>query len=349
MSVLASRAERVKMSRLLDASEEELAFLDAIDPDDVARVRERIADLLHEQGAGAFDNLLSASRLLPDAVTAKIAQTVFSPVISALVSGKLEPKRARGLIGHIDVDYLADMAPHLDPRSIADVVQALPDDVMVATAREINRRGDHVSAGRLVGVAPDRVIPKFLDAIPDERDLLEIAFFLEDTSRLDAIVRHVSSDRVERLLATAEREGLWAEAMVLTGHLSEEETARIAAVAADAPEHTVHNLLASTHDQDLWEPLLPLVGHMSDEDLRKVAGAGMLQRTEVLAAVLHGAGRSGAWQTVVRVVAAMDHDGRAAVAESLPVLTGQQRERLAQASADLGLTEDLGPVAARLR
>lgn len=348
MSVLASRAERVKMSRLLDASEERLAFLDEVAPEDVARVRERIADLLHDQGAGAFDNLLSASKLLPDALTAKIAQTVFSPVISALVSSKLEPKRARKLIGHIDVDYLADMAPHLDPRSIADVVQALPDDVMVATAREINRRGDHVSAGRLVGVAPDRVIPKFLDAIPDERDLLEIAFFLEDTSRLDAIVRHVSSERVERLLAAAEREELWPEAMVLTGHLSQEETARIAAVAADAPEHTVQSLLASTQEQGLWETLLPLVGQMTDEDLPKVAGTQMLQRSEVLAGILEGAERAGEWQTVVRVVAAMDDDDQAAVADALPELTGDQRAQLEQAATDLGLSDELGPVAARL-
>ena len=348
MSVLASRAERVKMARLLHVDEEQLGFLDDVDPDRVGRVRERVADLVHEQGAGAFDNLLSASKLLPDAVTAKIAQTVFSPVISALVSGKLEPKRARKLIGHIDVAYLADMAPHLDPRSVADVVQALPDDVMVATAREINRRGDHVSAGRLVGVAPDRVIPAFLDAIPDERDLLEIAFFLEDTSRLDAIVRHVSSERVERLLLTAEREELWPEAMVLTGHLSQEETARIAAVAADAPQHTVRSLLASAHEQDLWETLLPLVGHMTDDDLSKVAGAEMLQQRDVLAGVLDGAGRSDQWRTVVRVVAAMDDHDQAAVAEALPELTDVQRDRLRQAAADLGIEDELGPVAARL-
>lgn len=348
MTVLASRAERVKMARLLHMEGEQLAFLDAVDPDDIARVRERIADLVHDQGAGAFDNLLSASRLLPDTVTAKIAQTVFSPVISALVSGKLEPKRARKLIRHVDVDYLADMAPHLDPRSIADVVQALPDDVMVATAREINRRGDHVSAGRLVGVAPDRVIPKFLDAIPEERDLLEIAFFLEDTSRLDAIVRHVSSERVERLLATAEREGLWAEAMMLTGHLSESETARIAAVAADAPEHTVESLLAATHEQDLWETLLPLVGHMTDDDMPRVAGTPTLQQTDVLVAVLDAAAATEEWDTVVRVVAAMDEPAQAAVAENLPELTGTRREQLQAAAVELGVVDELGPVAGRL-
>lgn len=348
MSVLASRAERVKMSRLVGVDEEDLLWLDEVDPDDVAAVRQRVTDLIHDQFGGAFSNLVSASKLLPNAVAAKIAQAVFSPVITAQVSAKLDPDHARKMIRHVDVDYLADMAPHLDPREISDVVQALPDDVMVATAEEINRRGDHVSAGRLVGVAPDRVIPKFLAAIPDERDLLEIAFFLEHTERLDPIVRHVSNERVERLLAAAEREQLWAEAMVLTGHLSEEETARIAAITADVPTHTIESLLESTHEQDLWDTLLPLVGHMTDEDLPKVAGTPVLQRTEVLSAILEAADATDEWTTVVRVVAAMDHDAGTAVAEALPELTDHQRGQLRAAADELEAEGRLGPVGARL-
>jgi hypothetical protein len=345
---LEGRAERLKMERLLELPRDALVELEALDPDDVRRVRERISDLVFAQGAGVFDNLLAASKLLPDRFAATIAQRVFPPMVTAQIAGSLEPDRAADLIVHVDIDYLAELSGHVDPRAISHIIPALPDPVMVDVARRINQQGDHLTAGRLVGHAPDRVIPQFLAAIPDERDLLEIAFFLEAKERLDDIVRHVPDDRIAALLAVAAREELWPEALRLTTHLSDAELARLAGIAAEAPAETVASLVRAAQREGLWPSLLPLVARIQDADLPNVARVDELRQPEVLAAVVRAGGQTGQWDTIVRVVAAMDGDARREVAEHLPDLDELHREQLVAEAKALGLWDRLGPVADRL-
>lgn len=346
---LEARAERLKLERLLEVPAGSLAQLEELDPGDVQRVRERISDLVFAQGAGAFDNLLKASRLLPDKLAASIAQRVFPPMVTAQIAGSLDPDRAAALIVHVDTAYLAKMSGHVDPRAISHLIPALPDRVMVDVAREINQQGDHLTAGRLVGHAPDRVIPKFLAAIPDERDLLEIAFFLEAKQRLDDIVRHVPDDRIATLLEVAGREELWPEAMRLTTHLADDELARLATIAAAASDETIVSLVRATQREGLWPSLLPLVARIEDADLPRVAGVDELRRPEVLAAVVDAGAETGEWGTIVRVVAAMDADAQREVADHLPELDELHREQLVAEAEALDLVGELGPVADRFQ
>ena len=345
---LDARAERLKLARLLRVDDDEVAFVEDLPADVIRPVRERISDLLFAAGEGHFDRLVAASKLLPNPVTASIAQRVFPPLVCAQIAGTLQPKRAADLVKHIDVPFLAALASQTDPRAVAHILPALPHDVLIAGAKEMNRRRDHLASGRLVGVAPPEVIPDLLAVIPDDGDLLEIAFFLERKDRLDGIVSHVPDERMRNILEVARERELWPEALALTSHLGPEQAGRVAHLSATGPSETMTALLEAAQREGLWEDLLPLVANMPDEDLPAIAGLPVLRRAEVLRSVLDAAAVVDGWDAVVRTVAAMDADTQAELAVLMSELTDEDRTALASAAADAGVADDLGPVADRI-
>ncbi len=345
---LDARAERLKFARLLRLDDEDLAFLEDLPAEATRPVRERVSDLLFAAGEGHFDRLVAASKLLPNPVTASIAQRVFPPLVCAQVAGTLQPKRAADLVRHIDVPFLASMASQTDPRAVAHIVPRLPHEVMIAGAKELNRRRDHLASGRLVGVAPPDVIPDLLAVIPDDGDLLEIAFYLERKDRLDGIVAHVPDERLRNILAIARERELWPQALALTSHLGPEQGARVATVTASGPPEILSSLLEAAQREQLWDDLLPLVANMRDEDLPAVASLPVLRRPEVLRSALDAAAAVDAWDAVVRTVAAMDADVQAELTEAMPELTDDERAALARAADEIGVRDQLGPVADRL-
>jgi hypothetical protein len=344
MSVdLDAKAERLKLARLLTLDAEELAFLEHLPAEVLVPVRERVSDLLFSQGRARFDRLVAASRLLPNALAVAIAQRVFPPLVCAQVAGRLEADRVAGLVRHADIGFLADMAERTDPRIVAHLIPELPADVAVAAAREMMSRDDHLAAGRLVGLAPDRLIPDLVDAVDDEGDLLEIAFYLEHKDRLDPIVRHVPDARLERVLEIAHERDLWAEALLLASHLGTEQTRRLASVTVRAPRETITGLLEGVHRQGLWPQLLSLVEPVDDAELPPMASHPFLRQREVLVDVLAAAEHVEGWEVVVRVVAAMEAPEQDELVDRLPDLTAQQRRRMATAAERRDLLEAIGP------
>jgi hypothetical protein len=340
---LDARAERLKLARLLHLDPDELRFLEALPAEVLSPVRERVSDLLFDQGRARFDRLVAASRLLPNALSVAIAQRVFPPLVCAQIAGRLEADRVAGLVRHADITFLADMAERTDPRIVAHLIPELPADVAVAAAREMMSREDHLAAGRLVGLAPDRLIPDLVDAVDDEGDLLEIAFYLEHKERLDPIVAHVPEERLERVLEVARERGLWPEALLLAGHLGVRQTRRLASVAVCAPDDTITAMLEGVHREGLWPQLLALVDPVEDEQLSRLAGHPTLRRREVLVDVLDAADEAARHGVVVRVVAAMGVEEQRDLAERLPELTARRQQRLARAAERHGLLDDLGP------
>jgi hypothetical protein len=340
---LDAKAERLKLARLLHVDPDELEFLEALPAEALSPVRERVSDLLFAQGRARFDRLVAASRLLPNALAVAIAQRVFPPLVCAQIAGRLDADRVAGLVRHADVGFLADMAERTDPRIVAHLIPELPADVAVAAAREMMSREDHLAAGRLVGLAPDRLIPELVDAVDDEGDLLEIAFYLEHKDRLDPIVAHVPEERLERVLEIARERDLWPEALLLAGHLGTRQTRRLASVAVRAPDDTISAMLEGVHREGLWPQLLRLVAPVERTHLARLAGHPALRRREVLVAVLDAADETARHDVVVRVVAAMGVEEQHDLVERLPELTARRRRRLAHAAEHHELLDALGP------
>jgi hypothetical protein len=348
MSSLDARAERLKFARLLQVDDEHLAFLEALAPDRVRAVRERVSQQLFDQGKGQFTNLVKASRLVPNALAARIAQRVFPPLVCAQVAGLIEPDHAAGLVSHFEVGFLCDVAAHTDPRDITHLVGHMPVDVLVAAARELTARKDYLTAGRFVGVAPSRVLPDLVNAVPDPADLLPIAFFLEAKYRLDEIVDAMPDDRLAGAMVVAAEQELWPEALSLMIHVGEDNTRRVAKLAGKQPDVVLTSLLRTTHREQLWDDVWPLVRYMTDDGLARAASVPALQDPDVLTGALDSAGRIGEYDTAVRVLAAMTPEAQQAVSDALPDPDPKHLAGLGDAARGLGLRDRLGAIGDRL-
>lgn len=219
-------AELRRLERLLDASAQDLAHLARLGPDVLRGLREQVEATLHGHTGDALRAIMAASRLLPDRLVASIAERTFPPVLTAQLAGLLEPERAADLVGHFSTGYLASLSAHVAPDAIAPLVPRLPRSVLLEVGAELDRRGDHLTAGRLVGLAPHEALGPLVAGIREEADLVEIACLLEAEERLGDIAATLPDQRVDRVLRVVDERGWWDRALALAERLPSDELAR---------------------------------------------------------------------------------------------------------------------------
>ena len=232
IEALERKAEVIKLSRLLEVEPEELASLEAVDPDALRELRERVTERLFDGHMGAFRRAVHASGLLPVGLSATIAEKAFGPMLCARLAGLVGTERAVAVAAHLSPEFLADVAVHLDPRRASDVIAALPEELVGDVATRLALRGELVVMGRFAGHLTDEALHAVFDAL-DEGDLLQIAFTLE--GGLDRAAELMSDARMEGVLRAAADEDLWLEALALMDDLPEQRRRDLARmVAADA-------------------------------------------------------------------------------------------------------------------
>lgn len=224
MSELRSKAEVMKLARLLRRDPEQLEYLEQLDPDDIRKLREQVTDMLFEAHDATLQRLAASSKLLPVGLVAMIGQHAFGPTLSARISGKLDPGRAVDIAAKLPTEFLADIAVELDPRRASDVIAGMPAEQIAAVTRELTRRGEYVTMGRFVGHLGDEALRASVPEI-DDATLLRTAFVLEERDRIDALAELVGEERIVRLADVAEREQLWPEALDLLVNLDRERVA----------------------------------------------------------------------------------------------------------------------------
>ncbi len=223
-NALRSRAEVMKLARLLQRDPAQLEHLELLPPDDLRTLREQVTEMLFTAHDSTLQRLASASKLLPVGLVAMISQHAFGAMLSARISGMLDPRRAVDVAEKLPPAFLADIAAELDPRRASNVIAGMPADQIVGVTRELTRRGEYVTMGRFVGHLGDDALLAAVATI-DDATLLRTAFVIEERDRLDALADLISDERLEALLDAAEREALWPEVIDLLTHLDQERLA----------------------------------------------------------------------------------------------------------------------------
>lgn len=214
LDALEARAEVLKLARVLGESPERLGFLESVPPGDVRALREQATDVLFEGGIGVLRRMAVASRLLPAAPLAKIAEKAFGPLLCARIAGLVDPERAVDIAARLPAPFLADVAAELDPRRARDVLAGIPTGTVGEVARELVRREDWITIGRFVGNVPEPAVRASLDVL-DDAALLRVAFVLDDKSRAGDVLGLLPKSRYAGLLRAADEHGLWAEAFAV--------------------------------------------------------------------------------------------------------------------------------------
>jgi hypothetical protein len=261
-----SRPEILKLARLLQRDPASLSYLEALPVDDVRELRDQVTDVLFSANHKTFARLAAASKLLPAALNAAIAQRAFGPVLAARTTGQLEPSRAVEVAERLPSSFLADVAIELDPRRASDVIARIPPQLLAAVTRELVRRGEYVTMGRFVGHLPDAAIAAALEAT-DDRALLRTGFVMEQKSRLEHIAELLGPRRLQEVINTARDDDLWPEALDLLAHLNLDRQRQLIEQAVQRDD-VLESLVQAAQRHGIWDDVLRLqsvTGNASQE------------------------------------------------------------------------------------
>ncbi|MEU7789178.1 MULTISPECIES: hypothetical protein [unclassified Amycolatopsis] len=232
----ASRAEILKLARVLDVEPARLDYLARVDADDLKAFRGQVTDTLFDANSAVLQRMALAARLLPGAVLAKIAEKVFGPLLCARIAGLVDVSRGVDVAKRLHPRFLAEVAAELDPRRASAIISRIPLDTVLAVAAELARREDWITLGRFVGHLPDPTVRQALERI-DDPGLLRIAFVLDDKGRIDHVVGLLPAHRLGRLITAAGTdEDLRDPALDLLTHLSAERRGTLAPMLGGLPD-----------------------------------------------------------------------------------------------------------------
>jgi hypothetical protein len=266
---LASRAEILKLARLLRREPESLAYLETVRPDDLRALREQTTEVLFSAQSAALGRLAAASRVLPVGLVATIGERAFGPVLSARITGMLDPGRAVEVAERLPTSFLADVAVELDPRRANEVIARIPPRRISEITRELVRRREYVTMGRFVGHLGDESVTAAV-SVMDDSTLLQVAFVLETKDGLDHLIELLGPARLDALIAAAAREELWIEVLGLLGNLSERRRRELAQQAGEQGEGILEAIVRTAAEHELWLELLPLAPALPPEGRQRV-------------------------------------------------------------------------------
>jgi hypothetical protein len=257
---LQGQAEVMKLARLLQREPDSLAYLEPLPAEDLRELRERVTEALFDAHTGSLRRLAAASRLLPIGLSASMGESVFGPLLSARLTGLLDPRRAAEMASKLPAPFLADVAVEMDPRRASDLIARIPAAQIAQITSELMSRGEYVTMGRFVGHLSDDTIGEALAAM-DDRSLLGVVFVLEDKAQLPGLVALLPEHRVAGVIQAAADNDLWVEALDLLDHLARPQRARMVAAMLQLEPAALDSLVTAVVAHDLWEEVLPIAEH----------------------------------------------------------------------------------------
>ncbi|HET8977448.1 MAG TPA: hypothetical protein VFN87_04770 [Solirubrobacteraceae bacterium] len=255
-----TRAEILKLARLLGREADELSYLEVLTPADVRRLRDGVTESLYDAHDGSLRKLAAASRLLPSSLIATIAERAFGPLLSARVAGLLDLDRAVEVSGRLAPAFLAEVAGELDPRRASELIASIPPRLIGQITRELALRDDYVTMGRFVGHLSDGAIIAALSAL-DDAALLRVAFVLEDKQQLRTLVATLPRARVRGIIAAAAAEELWVEALDLLHHLAPAQRRDMIKATLALDDAALEAIVQTVLDHALWPEVLLIAEH----------------------------------------------------------------------------------------
>lgn len=337
-------AEVTKLARLLGVEPKELDYLDAIPAAALRTFRDQLTDRLFSGDAGRLRRVATASKLVPVPLTVKIAQVAFGPVLCAATAGLLDPPHAVKVASKCPTDFLADITVHLDPRRAPEVIAAVPTPLVVAVAKALLARGEHVTMGRFVSYLKPDTLGAAVKQIPDDADILRVAFVMEGKEKLNELI-DVARDRLPGLVQTAHEENLWPEGLDLIGHLSVENLAQLAEIATAQGDDVLNSLVYAARELDAWDIVLPVTAVMTPDSVRRFAKLSAVLEPAGLDSILDAALSGPLWLDLLPLSKHLPDETRVAVAERIASMDDTMLSGLAEQAHDAQMWDALLPIA----
>lgn len=302
MSKLDTRAELIKLSRMTFVSEESLAFLQDVPLPTLVRLRELTTERVFSDGRKLFQNLASASKLMPAGLTAMIAEKTFGPMLCARVAGEMPWQRAVDLSQRMSIPFLAEVTMAIDPKRVADIIRNMPVNHLKAVAKELVKRGEYLVLGGFVNFMLESQMRAIIGEIT-EKDLLHIGFFMDGKHQISEIIRMLPESRLRALVGEMQNHAeLWPEALALMVHMEDELKRQMGDIAVEQNPEMLDDLTDTVFALDLWKDALPLFACMSPGTQFRLINVAAMSRRDVLEAVAVNTDIYGLWGTLLPLV-----------------------------------------------
>lgn len=333
MSDLLTRAELVKLSRVLGAKEADIGFLAALGHLELRQLGDRISNLLFDEYRAAFQRLADASRLLPASLVAKMSEMVFGPVISARVSGLMPPERAIEVASKLKTRFLADVTMQLDPRSASELLALMPTRIVIEVAGILLERREYVTMGRFVDDLTDEAIRAVADSLDDDQALVRIGLFVERPERLNELVDLLGAERVRRVVGAVASgpDDVQAAGLAMMSQFTPRQLGRFGEAAIALGPEVLNRLIGAAYREGVTEVVASVMESIGAEGRAVFSRmlAGMDATT--LNAWAQATTDAGLWPAALRILAASKADIQQEAASALARLDAPAKAAVASA------------------
>ncbi len=132
-----------RLARLLNADRTALGqLLGGVTEEQRVALAEHVADAWEARDDRTLKAVLSLLGVLPDAVSAKVAQKRMPPRFVARIAPHLSEGSFVSLVGRLKPEFLAEVSVWLDHPRCREVLRAIPQDHFLPAALILEERGD---------------------------------------------------------------------------------------------------------------------------------------------------------------------------------------------------------------
>lgn len=312
---LASKAEVLKLARLLSEQPEAFGFLESFDALAIRALREQMTAQLYDDGKALLQKVAAATKLTPTSISAVIAEKALGPLLCARVASLVPAEKAIDISKRLSAPFLAEVCLHLDPRRTTDIIRGTPVAQVVDVARILQAKKEFVTMARFLDALTPEAIKAVINDTPDEEPLLRTAVFAENPALHNELVSYLPKARLRRLIAKATADAeLWSAALSLMSHLDARWKGELGQLTAELDDATLSRIVAYSQAENLWGALLPVIAATPLEGQKRMLAGAAINTPAVLDAL---------------AAAAKDKAVAAAFKTLKPALSAAMLERLA--------------------
>ena len=305
MTDLAARNEVMLLAGELGAAEDRLAYLISSPVEELRAFRTLVSTQLFAKQEHRFGRVAGLTKLVPAALSAKIAEHALGPVVSGRVAGLLEPDAAVNLAKNLSPRFLAALSPSLDPQRVEAIVQRLPHRLTVEVGTLLLKARQFLVLGRFVSVAPIEVVMGVVD-VASPQEILDVALYSEDKTSLNAVVEHAPAAVMKAVVQTAVASDAFDDALTILEYLRPENRAVLVEHGAALAAEDRNALVSRVAELGAWDEIITAFPYLTHDAIAALVNVPVVREPGVLDTVLERSYAAGDPRTVVPAVLGFD-------------------------------------------
>jgi hypothetical protein len=228
---MSTTSELSQLASLLHVTEAELSFLASVAPDKIQFLHSSIIRAMQIEQAPMWSRIAKATSLLPDRLTAKIAEGFLGAQVASNVTYHLPISRAVSISKHFSLPFLAETTSYLAADKIEALLNAFPMDKAISLTHYLIRQEDYGVMGRLLDYLQVERALLIFQRVPSDEDILRIAAAAQNKVHLAQILARLPEARLLRLLRQGIESDLLGDLLAIAQHLPSAQLHRLGRVA----------------------------------------------------------------------------------------------------------------------